>query len=93
MRVFTKRDDRVFVIYVTPACCHGMVSVSIWERVRPSWVIFKDKYIDSRNFWLADYDYSIENGINAMLSGVLHTESVANKIKKSWEDFEKSIDK
>ena len=92
MRVFTKRDDRVFVVYVTPIY-HGMASISIWERVRPSWIIFRDKYIDSRDFWLADYNYNIEKGINAALSDVLFKENVANKIKKSWEDFEKSIDK
>jgi hypothetical protein len=93
MKVFTKRDNRIFVIYVSAGCGRGMAEVSIWERVRPSWFIFKDKYIDSRCFWLADYNYDIARGINATLSGALHEESVDTKIQKSWENFKKSLDK
>ena len=93
MKVFTQRDNRVFVIRVRTGCCRGMVEVIIKERVRPSWFIFKDKYIDTRCFWLENYNYNIERGINATLAGVLHEEDVQNKIQKSWENFEKGLDK
>ncbi len=93
MKKFIRKNDRLFVLYVKPGCCRGMASVSIWERVHPSWLIFKDKYIDSRNFWVADYDYDIEEGVKTMLEHAITYEEVTDKLQNSWKNFQKPIDK
>ena len=81
-----KIDNRTFECYVNPDG-NSMVSVDIWEVVRPTWKFFRTKFYDSTYFWIDDYD-SIEMGVLASLQYFLDKERKQNIRFAKWQEFE-----
>ena len=80
--------NRTFECYVNPEGS-AMVSVAVWEVVRPTWIIFRTKYYNSKCFWIDDYD-SIEMGVLASLQYFLDNEYEENIRIAKWQKFERS---
>ena len=84
-RIYTI-GNRTFECYASPEGS-AMVSVTIWEVVRPTWKIFRTRFYDSKCFWIDDYD-SIEMGILASLQYFLDKEHEQNLRANKWKAFE-----
>ena len=55
--------------YVGCGCFSGMVEVTVYE-IRPDKKFFKEKYLDSKWFWLEDYK-SIKDGVFTKLCEII----------------------
>ncbi len=84
-------NGRTFeVVTVMVAGFKGALAESyIYEVIRPSWKIFRTRIIDSKSFWIDEYD-TIEQGVKKMLALVLKEEGDEIIQRLKWQDFEKN---
>jgi hypothetical protein len=80
--------NRTFEMHVSPEGI-GMVSVTVWEVVRPTWKIFRSRYVDSGYFWIDDYS-NIRSGAIKVLAHILKEERVFEERAKKWKEFSKT---
>ena len=68
------------------------VWVSVSEVVRPTWKIFRTRYIDRRLKFLDDFK-SVEDAINTSFLQIMFQEKQKADNRKKIKEFEESIDK
>ncbi len=68
--------------------CHKMALVTVREIVRPTWKIFRTRYLGSGTFWVEDYK-TIEDGALAIIEHIIQKMEKDDEIAKKWKDFEK----
>lgn len=90
-RVMYSYDNRQFACYVGCGCISGMAEVIIYE-LRPTKKLFKEKYVDSKSFWLDDFE-TISKGVVDCLAEVITEENERKKLQEKWKNFEKTLDK
>jgi hypothetical protein len=56
-------------------------------QLRPNQKLFKEKYLGGHWFWLNEYDYSIENGVRAIITRVMAERKEENDIYNAWKEF------
>lgn len=78
-------EGRSFKVTVKPSGISGMACAFV-EELRPKAKVFKWKWLDSRNFWISDYE-SIEDGARAMVDKVLSEEADELELQKKWQEF------
>lgn len=85
-----KRDNRKFeVITVNVMSFNGLVAEThVCEIVRPNWLIFRTRYIDSKVFFIDDYETILEGEI-AMLDVILQKEKEEKERRQKWAEFNK----
>jgi hypothetical protein len=75
------------VVTVMEAGFHGaMASAHIYEVVRPSWKFFRTRWLDTKSFWVDDFD-TIAEGVETMLRRLLEKEYSDKETMKKWENF------
>lgn len=84
-------DDKQYNCYVGQGCFSGSVEVLVYEY-RPNKKIHKEKSLDSKWFWLDDYD-TIEEGVKTVLVQILAEQNHDLEMQRKWQEFEKTIDK
>lgn len=88
-REYLSDNGTTLVCYIGAGCFSGSVDVTVYQ-LRPNRKIFKEKYLGSHWFWLSDYDYSIENGVHAMITHVMAEQEKENNIYNAWKEFSKN---
>jgi hypothetical protein len=85
-----ERDNRKFeVITVNVLSFNGLVAEThVREIVRPNWLIFRTRYIDSTVFFIDDYETILEGEI-AMLDAILQKEKEEKERSQKWAEFNK----
>lgn len=85
-----ERDNRKFeVITVNVAGFHGLMAETyICEIIRPNWKIFRTRYIDTKTFFIDDYETILEGEI-AMLDATLQKEKEEKERCQKWAEFNK----
>ena len=85
-----ERDNRKFeVITVNILSFNGLVAEThVREIVRPNWLIFRTRYIDSTDFFIDDYETILEGEI-AMLDAILQKEKEEKERSQKWAEFNK----
>ena len=93
MKVTINYNNRTFEAYVGGCGC-GIVEVSFYEVVRPSWKIFRTTIFPfySSCFFSEDFE-TIMAGIEDCLAKGIAEESKEQVFQNKWKDFEKTIDK
>jgi hypothetical protein len=81
-------DNRNFEVEVTPELNYGMVSVAIYEVVRPKWKIFRCTYRGYKTFWVTDYE-TIAEGVAEMVKRFLEEDKREKEIILKWSQFTK----
>lgn len=66
--------------------CGSMAAAHIYEVVHPSWKIFRTRWLDTKNFWVSDYD-TIAEGAEMMLCRLLDAEDKDKEVMEKWESF------
>lgn len=79
-------NNRTFDCYINPLG-KALIEVSVWEVVRPNWIIFRRKYMDTRSFFDTDYP-SITLGVIAMIDKCIESEREEKARRAKWEEFE-----
>ena len=75
------------VVTVMEAGFHGaMASAHIYEVIHPSWKFFRTRWLDTKSFWIDDFD-TIAEGVETMLRRLLEKEYHDKETMKKWEDF------
>ena len=80
-------NNRTFDCYINPLG-KALIEVSVWEVVRPNWIIFRSKYMDTRSFFDTDYP-SITLGVIAMIDKCIESEREENERRAKWAEFER----
>ena len=62
--------------------------ISVSEVVRPTWKIFRTRYIDSTVFFIDDYETILEGEV-AMLDAILQKEKEEKERRQKWAEFNK----
>ena len=85
-----ERDNRKFeVITVNVLSFNGLVAEThVREIVRPNWLIFRTRYIDSTAFFIDDYETILEGEV-AMLDAILQKEKEEKERRQKWAEFNK----
>ena len=85
-----ERDNRKFeVITVNVLSFNGLLAETrVCEIVRPNWLIFRTRYIDSTSFFVDDYETILEGEI-AMLDAILQKEKEEKERCQKWVEFNK----
>ena len=68
----------------------GCVWVSMYEVIRPTWKLFRTRYIDKRIRFLEEFDSvedAIEDAFTSMISKLKTEEEVRKKIKEFEEKY------
>ena len=78
-------DGVPFACYVGCGCFEGMVEVAAYE-IRPNKKFFKEKYFDSKWFWLDDYK-TIQSGVLAKLCEMLEERKKELEKQDKWKEF------
>lgn len=91
MKKIVNYQGKQFICYVGSSFS-GIVDVTVWERKRPQWLIFKDSYCGSASFILDEED-SIENCVSRAIRRTLADKEKENKLYEKWKNFEKTLDK
>jgi uncharacterized protein YydD (DUF2326 family) len=81
-------DDKQYNCYVGQGCFSGSVEVLVYEY-RPNKKIHKEKSLDSKWFWLDDYD-TIEEGVKTVLAQIVAEQNHDLEMQRKWEEFEKN---
>lgn len=85
--VFEYRGRTFEVVTVMEAGFHGaMAAAHIYEVIRPSWKIFRTRWLDTKNFWVDDYN-TIAEGAERMLCRLLAAEDKDKEVMEKWENF------
>jgi hypothetical protein len=74
-----------FACYVGCGCFNGMVEVTVYE-IRPNKKIFKEKYLDSKWFWLDDHK-TIKDGVLTKLCEMLEERKKELEKQDKWKEF------
>jgi hypothetical protein len=87
MKVTICRNSRTFEAYVS-SIGFGMAEVSFYEVVRPSWRIFRTKFLPfhSASFYVSDYD-SIAEAIECKLDNGFRIERAEKATEAKWQEF------
>lgn len=87
MKVTICRNGRTFEAYVS-SIGFGMAEVSFYEVVRPSWKIFRTKFLpfNSASFYVSDYD-SIAEAIECKLDNGFRIERAEKATEAKWQEF------
>ena len=91
MKKIVNYNNRQFICYVSNPFDH-LMEVTVWERKRPHWLIFKDSYCCSRCFSYDEND-DFNNFVERAVVGYLVKEEKENTLYKKWEEFQKTLDK
>lgn len=79
-------NNRTFDCYINPLG-KALIEVSVWEVVRPTWIIFRTRYMDTRSFFDTDYP-SIFLGVLAMIDKCVEEEREEKERCAKWAEFE-----
>ena len=82
-------NNRNFELEVEPELGGNMVSVLIYEVVRPKWKIFRCTYRCSKTFWVDEYE-TITEGVVNMVRKFLEEEALEKGIILKWKEFEET---
>lgn len=87
MKVTICRDNRTFEAYVS-SIGFGLADVSFYEVVRPSWKIFRTKFLPfhSASFYVDDYSSIIE-AIECKLDNGFRIEAKDKATQAKWQEF------
>ena len=88
MKFYCTIKNRTFEMHVSPDG-NAMASVIVWEVVRPTWKIFRSRYVGSACFWIDDYS-NIRSGVIKTLARILKEERVFEERAKKWKEFSKT---
>ena len=78
---------REFNVYYESQFSGSMCVVNIYEVVRPNRKLFREKYRDSKSFWISDYE-TIKQGIYAMLDELEKDEEAEAKRMAKWRELD-----
>lgn len=81
-------ENRTFECHVNPIG-GALIEVSVWEVVRPTWIAFRTKYMDTLVFCDTEYP-SITVGVLCVIDRCLQKERVEKKRAAKWKEFERS---
>ena len=87
MKVTICRNNRTFEAYVSSIGFH-MAEISFYEVVRPSWKIFRTKFLPfhSASFYVSDYD-SIIDAVGCKLDNGFRIEAKDKAVQDKWQEF------
>ena len=93
MKVTINHNNRTFEAYVGGCGC-GIVEVSFYEVVHPSWKIFRTTILPFHSSWffLEDFE-SIMAGVENCLANGIAKELKEQTLQNKWKDFANAIDK
>lgn len=91
MKYTIKYEYRTFQFNLKP-CGNAIVDYTLWEVVRPSWILFKKNYLKTGFFWI-DENSDIENCLYGQLRSYLRKEAETENKAKVWKNFTKSCEK
>lgn len=80
-------NNRTFNCYIKPLG-RALIEVSVWEVVRPTWIIFRTRYMGNKSFFDTDYP-SIFLGVVAMIDKCVAEEKEENERVAKWREFER----
>ena len=78
---------REFNVYCESQFSGSMCVVNIFEVVHPNRKLFREKYRDSKSFWISDYD-TIKQGIYAMLESLEEDEKAEVERIAKWKELD-----
>lgn len=84
------REGRTFEVTTVNVACfrNFMAETYVHEVIRPNWKIFRTRSIDSKTFFVDDYE-TILDGEIAMLERILQQEREEKERCQKWEEFDK----
>ena len=91
MKKIVNYNNRQFICYVGSSFNH-LIDITVWERKRPRWVIFKDSYCCSRCFCYDEND-DFDTFVGRAVLGYLAEEKEENALYEKWKNFQKTLDK
>lgn len=87
MKVTICRNGRTFEAYVSSIGFH-MAEINFYEVVRPSWKIFRTKFLPFHSATIAVLDYdSIMEAVEKKLSIGLRNEAKDKEVQDKWQEF------
>lgn len=89
MKKIVKYYDKTFVCKVCPDGA-GMGAISVYERKRPNWPIFKDSWCGDHRFFLVDYP-SIDDAVLHAVSKEVESRAAYQLSCSKWWEFEQDI--
>lgn len=90
MKKIVKYYDKTFVCKAHPDGA-GMGIISVYERKRPNWPIFKDSWCSDHRFFLVDF-VSIEHAVLYAVSKEMESREEFQLNCDKWKKFEKEKD-
>ena len=90
MKKIVKYYDKTFVCKVNPYG-DGMGIISVYERKRPNWPIFKDSWCSNFTFFLVDY-LTIDDAVLKAVSKEMESRYDFQLNCDKWKQFEKEKD-
>jgi hypothetical protein len=90
MKKIVKYYDKTFVCKVNPDGA-GMGTISVYERKRPTWPIFKDSWCNNFTFFLVDYP-TIDDAVLRAVSKEMESRDEFQLSCSKWKQFEKEKD-
>ena len=80
-------NGREFNVYCESQFSGSMCVVNIFEVVHPNRKLFREKYRDSKSFWISDYD-TIKQGIYVMIDDLEEDEKAEAKRMAKWKELD-----
>jgi hypothetical protein len=90
MKKIVKYYDKTFVCKAHPDGA-GMGIISVYERKRPNWPIFKDSWCRDFSFFLVDYP-TIDAAVLRAVSKEIESREEFQLTCDKWKRFEKEQD-
>lgn len=89
MKKIVKYYDKTFVCKVHPDGA-GMGAITVYERKRPNWPIFKDSWCRDFSFFLVDYP-TIEDAVLCAVSKEMESRDEFQLSCSKWQQFKRDI--
>ena len=89
MKKIVNYKDRQFICYVGHPFSH-LIEVTVWERKRPRWLIFKDSYCCSHRFCYDEND-DFNKFVGGAVLGYLVEQEKENALYENGKTFKKLL--